>query len=180
LVEVKAYDEAGNVRTIAWTANFDGQGEPFVPSEPVGTDPDGGTAGGLFGPTFALGCSFSSRSQAKGGLDFATTSVRHGSWRDSSGRGGPETTEFLDDGTYVLTRCTATGKLVIGWWIGPVPVPDGGRAMLPLGWTLATPTGFVMTTPEYARPSDPQWVRHWRLHRDAIERAVPDPTRLLP
>ncbi len=180
LLEVKAYDEAGNVTTIAWTANFDGQGEPFVPSEPVGTDPDGGMAGSLLGPTFALGCSFSSRAQAKGGVDLTTTSVRHGSWRDSSGRRGPETTEFLADGSYVLTRCTPSGQLIIGWWIGSVPVPDGAQAMLPLAWTLATPTGFVMTTPEYASPRDPQWVAQWRSHRAAIERAVPDPTRLLP
>jgi hypothetical protein len=78
LFEVKAFDEAGNVTTIAWTANFDGVGEPFVPTEPVGTDPDGGAAGSTFGPTFALGCSFSSRSQSRGAVDLATTAVRHG------------------------------------------------------------------------------------------------------
>jgi hypothetical protein len=180
LVEVMAYDQAGNVGVVSWTANFDGVGEPFTPSPPVGQDPDGNASFSMSrGSAFPLGCPMVTRARAHGGVDLLATTIRHGYWRDESGRRGPESTEFLDDGSYIVTRCASSGKLISGGWFGPVRVP-GGSAILPLSRTVATPNGYSTVTVEYLSPDDPTFISVWRARREQIQRAVPQPTQLRP
>jgi hypothetical protein len=159
--EVRATDQSGAVRRVAWTANFDGTPFPFdelMNQEPAGirmAEPAASGSGG--------GCEFTRSPDAHFLIDETPQAVVHGRWSNGRGR-GTETIEHFTDRRYRVTRCDEHGDLVISQLVGPVDVP-GGVAQLELGRTVPEGEDYGTSIVDYAAPGDRQFVRGWKLGR---------------
>src|SRR5262245_42499112 len=84
----------------------------------------GGLTGALLGvasPSFAVeGC------RPPGGLTKAETA------RATSADGTKEVTEFLQGGSYRVTRCDAQDRFLTSVEVAPYTAPDGARVMVPV------------------------------------------------
>lgn len=178
-IEVRATDNAGLVTSTAWTATFGGPFGRLTYGPPEGTDPSGGF-GVLAVGDAGFGCPSRTRELARSIAPARPTSLRVGSWRDAAESTGPETTETYKDGGYLLTRCTSAGDLIVSRLVGPVPVPGGSTALLPLARVAPEGGNAVgITTVDYLDPSDPAFVTAWAAHREEFLAATPGPTKLL-
>jgi Matrixin len=97
------------------------------------------------------------------------------------GGAGPvvERTEYYLGGQYWVTHCDpSTGRVLRSAIVGPLETPDG-RVVRAVSTTIEplVGDGFVYTTSEYPRPTDPVWLRQWsRNGRRALVARVPAPT----
>jgi hypothetical protein len=179
-IEVKAYDRVGLSTSVSWSSNFDGVALPYVHTPPGGVgESNGGGALGI--ARWSMGCPKSTRDAARGlTRPGVLRAVRTGRWRDGARREGIETTEVYTGGSYLVTRCTDSGRFVLGQMVGPVAVP-GGVALLPVEITAPTRLGDLLSSvPEYRRPEDPVFVSLWRHNRHDILRSTLPKTKVIP
>lgn len=108
--------------------------------------------------------------------------VVRGSWKSGSGP-SPEITVILQGGGYSVTRCTREGQLAISQTDVPIPVPGGGRAVLPVstrrpGKGPHPPGAQILVTSSaiYADPRDPHWRYLWTHEKARILGQVLPPT----
>lgn len=75
---------------------------------------------------------------------------------------GSETTHFFSNRAYRITRCDATGRLIIDQTIALVPVP-GGAALLPITVVEPSEDGHAITHNTYGDPAIPSVAELWQL-----------------
>lgn len=86
--------------------------------------------------------------------------------------GTSEVTEFQTDGGYRVTRCSATGALIVSQTVSPIPDPDGGVMLVQ---TERVEPGEHLAA-LYGDAADPAWAADVRRNRRAIEATVIPPT----
>lgn len=89
--------------------------------------------------------------------------------------GGREVTELGPAGMYRVSRCDDSGALTVSKTMGPIPVPGGKSAIVPL--QEITPTnggGLKGIAATYGSPEDARWAARWHeVGDDVVARAFP-------
>lgn len=76
--------------------------------------------------------------------------------------GGREVTELSTGGLYRVSRCDDNGALQVSRVIGPIAVPGGGTALVPLAEIDPLPDGTMrQISATYGTPANPQWAARW-------------------
>jgi hypothetical protein len=90
-----------------------------------------------------------------------------------SPEGGREVTEIGEGGIYRVSRCDAGGRLEESMTVGPIPVPGGRTALVPLTEVDVMKDGMQRhISGVYGSPADPRWAAEWEKHGDRITAGV--------
>ena len=92
---------------------------------------------------------------------------------------GRETTIYFGGDKYRVSRCREDGSLEVSMLVGPIPVPGGLQASVPLDIVYGRGAGrFDVAYQDYGRPEEPYWADKWRRTGAATRAMVIPPTTL--
>lgn len=174
-IEVVATDKAGNLSKQSWSVTVSGDGEDANPDEAAEDQAEESRdAGTVIIPSSVprqgsgAGCEVFLPEVSSGLFDLLQLLVTN----------ARETTVFMADGTYRVSRCDSQGRLQVSQLVGLVPVPGETTARLVMESAVASPDGrTTIATPEFEEdPEDPDFVADWAAHGAAAQSEVIPPT----
>lgn len=92
---------------------------------------------------------------------------------------GRETTVYLGPDAYRVSRCRSDGSLDVSMRVGPIRIPGGLTAKVPLDLVYGQGAGrFTIAEQDYGRPEDAYWAEKWRRDGASVTSKVIPPTTL--
>lgn len=89
---------------------------------------------------------------------------------------GAELTLYFNDGSYQVTRCDARGRIEMQQLVGPVEIPGGKTAMLPLASLRREGDVLEGQFALYGDPDESAWAAAWEKYGAGTQAKVLPPT----